>query len=66
MKNVKDLIIKELKAKGFDFNKGYYELSYSQIHELSQYAKQIKFKTANKTRSYAHNFYLSLKRYLKK
>ena len=52
MKNVKDLIIKELKAKGIDFNKSYDELSYSQIHELSQYAKQIKFKTANKTRSY--------------
>lgn len=65
MKNVKDLIIKELKAKGIDFKKDYFELSHSQIYELGQYGKQIGFKTKNKTRPYGYSFYQSLKRYLK-
>ena len=66
MKAVKELIITELKKKGFDFKKGYYELKHSQIAELAKYGKQIKYRQPQTSkamgRSYTYSFYLSLQR----
>lgn len=62
MKAVKELIITELKKKGIDFKKDYYELKHSQIAELARYGKQIKYKCPDNGKGYAYNFYMSLKR----
>lgn len=67
MKDLKDLIIAELKKKGVNFKKSWYELTGSQQSDISDYCKQAKYKRPKSNMSSAstsHLFYNSLQRHL--
>lgn len=64
-KDLKGVIYQELKRKGYDLKKNYYELSHSQIHELVEIATKYGYKY-NGARSYGYAFYNSIQRYYDK